>query len=139
MTLLRVALGVIFFAHGAQKLLGWFGGEGFAENLSSMHALGIGAPVAVLVIAADFAGGLCLVAGLLGRVAALGILVHMAAGVFIMHRHYGFFMNWAGDQRGEGIEFNLLAMGAAAAILIGGSGAVSLDRLWAHGGVIPRG
>jgi len=132
LTVLRVVLGATFFAHGAQKLLGWFGGEGFAGNLHSMHELGIGTPLAVLVIVVDFFGGLMLVAGLLGRVAALGILVHMAAGVFMVHRHFGFFMNWSGGQMGEGIEFNLLALAAATVIVIGGSGAVSIDRLWSH-------
>jgi putative oxidoreductase len=133
-TVLRVVLGALFFAHGAQKLLGWFGGEGLIENLRLMHELGISAPLAVLVITVDFVGGLMLVIGLFGRAAAMGVLAHMAAGVYIVHRHFGFFMNWSGAQKGEGIEFNLLAIAAAAAIVIGGSGALSVDRVWSRRG-----
>jgi putative oxidoreductase len=132
LAILRVVLGVIFFAHGAQKMLGWFGGEGLTETLRSMHDLGISAPLAVLVIIVDLVGGVMLVIGLLGRCAALGILVHMAAGIAIVHRHFGFFMNWSGAQKGEGIEFNVLAMACAAAIVIGGSGMFSVDRAWSR-------
>jgi len=129
LTLLRLALGVVFFAHGAQKTLGWFGGYGFKNTMSAFTSqMGIPAPLAVLVIAAEFFGGFGLIIGLLARVAAIGVLCVMF-GAILTHRHNGFFMNWYGNQQGEGIEFHLLAIALALAIVIGGSGAFSLDRV----------
>ena len=129
LTLLRLALGVIFFAHGSQKMLGWFGGYGFKATMSAFTSqIGIPAPLAVLVIAAEFFGGFGLIIGLLARVAAIGVLCVMF-GAILTHRHNGFFMNWYGNQQGEGIEFHLLAIALAQAIVIGGSGAFSLDRI----------
>ncbi len=130
LTLLRLALGVVFFAHGAQKMLGWFGGYGFKNTMSAFTSqMRIPAPLAVLVIAAEFLGGLGLIVGLLGRVAALGVLFVMIGAIFMGRLHNGFFMNWYGNQQGEGVEFHLLAIALALAIVIGGSGAFSLDRV----------
>jgi putative oxidoreductase len=130
LTLMRLALGVVFFAHGAQKTLGWFGGNGFKATMSAFTSqMGIPAPIAFLVIAAEFFGGLGLTVGLLGRVAALGVLCVMIGAVWMAHLHNGFFMNWYGNQKGEGVEYHLLAIALALAIAIGGSGAFSLDRL----------
>ncbi len=130
LTILRLALGVVFFAHGAQKMLGWFGGYGFTGTMGFFtHQMGIPAPLAFLAIAAEFFGGLGLLVGLLGRIAAFGILCNMVVAVLMVHRHYGFFMNWAGNQKGEGFEYHLLAIALGLAILIRGSGAFSIDRL----------
>lgn len=130
MTLLRLVLGVVFFAHGAQKVLGWFGGYGYSATYhmftTSMHIPG---PFAFLAIMAEFLGGLGLIVGLLGRVAAFGIAVEMAVAVATIHHRFGFFMNWGGNQRGEGFEFHLLAVAIALTIITRGSGAFSLDRL----------
>src|ERR1700733_2430428 len=99
-TILRLVLGVVFFAHGAQKLLGWFGGYGFTGTMGfftgPMH---IPAPFAVLAIAAEFFGGLGLILGLLTRVAAFGIAVNMLVAIVTVHSSVGFFMNWAGTQK----------------------------------------
>jgi putative oxidoreductase len=127
-TIIRLVLGVIFFAHGAQKMLGWFGGYGFSGTMGFFTQMGIPAPFAVLAIAAEFFGGLGLIVGLLGRVAAFGVLCNMVVAILMVHRHYGLFMNWAGDQKGEGFEFHLLVIAITLAILIEGSGAFSLDR-----------
>jgi putative oxidoreductase len=130
LTLLRLALGVVFFAHGSQKMLGWFGGYGFKATMSAFTSqMGIPAPLALLVIAGEFFGGLGLTIGLLGRVAALGVLCVMIGAILMAHRHNGFFMNWYGNQQGEGVEFHLLAIALALAIAVGGSGAFSLDRV----------
>ena len=128
-TLLRLVLGVVYFAHGAQKLLGWFGGYGFSGTMGFFtHQVGLPAPVAFLVIMTEFFGGLGLIVGLLTRIAALGIGIEMIVAVFMIHLPNGFFMNWYGNQKGEGFEYHLLAIAASAALLLRGAGAFSADR-----------
>lgn len=130
LTVVRVVLGLVMFAHGAQKVLGWFGGYGFSATMGFFtHGMGIPAPLAVLAIAAEFLGGLGLLIGLLGRIAAFGVLCNMAVAVLTVHYRNGFFMNWAGNQKGEGFEYHLLAIALALAVMIAGSGALSVDRL----------
>jgi putative oxidoreductase len=124
----RLTLGLVMFPHGAQKALGWFGGYGFKGTMGfftgTMH---IPAVFAFLAIAAEFAGSLALLAGLFGRVAALGIAAVMAVAVLTTHLPNGFFMNWTGSQKGEGFEYHLLALGLALIVLIYGAGRASLD------------
>jgi putative oxidoreductase len=128
-TILRLSLGVVFFAHGAQKALGWFGGFGFNGTMGFLtQKLGIPAPFAVLAIAAEFLGGLGLLVGLLSRIAAFGIACNMVVAVAMVHIHFGFFANWFGNQKGEGFEFHILAIAGAIIIMIKGAGALSLDR-----------
>jgi putative oxidoreductase len=130
LTILRLVLGVVFFAHGAQKMLGWFGGYGFHGTMGFFTAkMGIPAPLAFLAICAEFFGGLGLIVGLLSRIAALGIIVNMLVAIAKVHAANGFFMNWAGNQKGEGFEYHLLAIAVGLTILIKGAGAFSLDRL----------
>lgn len=125
--LLRVALGAVFFPHGAQKVLGWWGGHGFAGTMGfftgTMH---IPAVFAFLAIAAEFAGSLGLLVGLGTRIAALGIASVMGVAIMI-HSANGFFMNWHGDQKGEGIEYHILALAIAVALMIRGGGKFSAD------------
>jgi len=128
LTILRVVLGVVFFAHGAQRMTGWFGGEGFRVTMAGLAHAGWPAPVAFLIISAQFFGGLGLIAGVFTRIAALGVCGLMIGAIFIVHLQHGFFMNWAGSQKGEGIEYHLLALAMAAALLLRGAGAFSLDR-----------
>jgi putative oxidoreductase len=129
-TILRLVLGVIFFAHGAQKMLGWFGGYGFTGTMGFFTGmLHIPAVFAFLAIAAEFFGGLGLIFGLFTRVAAFGIFCNMLVAVAMVHRQFGFFMNWAGTQKGEGFEFHLLALGITVFLMIHGAGAASVDRL----------
>lgn len=129
----RVVLGIVMFAHGAQKALGWFGGPGFGPTLGFFgQNLGVPAPLAMLAIAAEFLGGAGLIAGLLGRVGAIGIAVNMIVAVFTVHMRNGFFMNWSGAAKGEGFEYHLLALALAVLIAVRGSGAWSLDRLLAR-------
>jgi putative oxidoreductase len=128
-TVLRLFLGVVFFAHGAQKSLGWFGGYGFSGTMGFFtHQMGIPAPLAALAIAAEFLGGIGLLLGFLGRIAAFGIACNMVIAVVMVHQHFGFFANWTGQQKGEGIEYHILAVAIALAIMIKGSGALSVDR-----------
>jgi len=125
--ILRLALGVVFFAHGAQKALGWWGGSGFSATMNGFERGGIPAALALLAIAAEFLGGIGLLLGLLGRVAAFGIFCNMLVAIFRVHLSNGFFMNWTGRQKGEGFEYHLLVLGMAVAIMILGSGAFSVD------------
>ncbi len=126
----RLTLGLVMFPHGAQKMLGWFGGHGFAGTMGfftgTMH---IPAFFAFLAILAEFAGALGLVVGLFGRVAAFGIACVMGVAIVMGHAANGFFMNWYGSQAGEGFEYHLLAIGLALIVMVCGSGKASLDRV----------
>jgi len=128
-TILRLVMGVIFFAHGAQKAIGWFGGYGFSGTMGwftqQMH---IPAVFAFLAICAEFLGGIGLILGALGRVAAFGVACNMVVAVLMVHLPNGFFMNWTGQQKGEGFEYHLLALSIAAVLIARGSGAFSLDH-----------
>src|SRR6266550_4626917 len=128
--LIRVVAGVIFFAHGAQKLLGWFGGYGFSATMGMFTgAMHIPALFAFLAIAAEFFGGLGLILGFLTRIAAFGIFSNMLVAIAMVHHNLGFFMNWTGAQKGEGYEYHLLVLAITAFLMIRGAGAASLDRL----------
>jgi len=129
LALMRVVAGIVYFAHGSQKMLGWFGGYGFSGTMGFFTHSGIPAVFAFLAIAAEFFGGIGLIIGFLGRIAAFGILCNMIVAVLMVHRHFGLFMNWAGNQKGEGFEYHLLAIVVLLAILIRGSGAFSVDLL----------
>ena len=134
-TILRVMLGIVFFAHGAQKMLGWFGGYGFTGTMGFFTGmLHIPAFFAFLAIAAEFFGGLGLILGLLTRVAAFGIAVNMLVAVAMVHSQFGFFANWSGTQKGEGYEYHLLALAMCAFLMIKGGGAFSVDRKLAERG-----
>ena len=127
--ILRLVLGIVFFAHGAQKLLGWFGGPGFSGTMGMFTGyLHIPAPFAFLAIAAEFFGGLGLILGFLTRIAAFGIAVNMLVAVAMVHRSFGFFMNWTGAQKGEGFEYHLLVLAIPAYLMVRGAGAFSADR-----------
>ena len=129
LTALRLTLGVIFFAHGAQMTLGLFGGVGFAGTIAFFRShLDIPLPFAFLAIMAQFLGGIALIFGVASRVAATGIAVCMVVAA-LTHLQNGLFMNWFGHQKGEGIEYHLLAIATALPIIVGGAGALSLDRL----------
>jgi putative oxidoreductase len=127
-TILRLALGIVIFPHGAQKLLGWFGGDGYRATMDSFtKGMGIPALFAILPIIVEFFGSLALILGLVTRLVALGIAVDMLVAVWTVHRHNGFFMNWEGEKEGEGFEFHILVVAIAVALVIGGGGALSLD------------
>ena len=126
---LRLVLGLVIFAHGSQKVLGWFGGYGFSGTMAfftqQMH---IPAPLALLVFIAEFFGSLGLIIGFLSRVAAFGIACDMIGAVLMVHLPNGFFMNWSGKNAGEGYEYFLLIIAICVALMISGSGKCSVDR-----------
>ena len=128
--LMRVLLGIVFFPHGAQKLLGWFGGHGFSATMDSFTGnMGIPAILAFLAIMAESLGAVALITGFLTRVAAMGVATNMVVAIFMVHLQYGFFMNWFGNQDGEGFEFHILAIALALAIMIRGGGKWSIDGM----------
>ena len=126
--ILRLILGIVFFPHGAQKMLGWFGGGGFAGTMAGMTKMGLPAAIVFLVILFEFFGSLSLILGFLGRLGAIGIGIVMLGAIFTVHLPNGFFMNWMGNQKGEGVEYHLLVLGIVLAILVTGSGRWSVDR-----------
>ena len=128
---LRLTLAAVFFPHGAQKVLGWFGGYGLADTWGFFtQKMGMPPFLAALVFAAEFLGPIGLFFGFLTRVAAFGIFCVMAAAVWLVHAKAGFFMNWSGAMPAgkEGIEYHLLALGLCLAVMARGAGALSLDR-----------
>jgi putative oxidoreductase len=127
----RLALGVVFFAHGSQKLLGWFGGYGFTGTMGFFTGVLHIPPIfAFLAISAEFFGGLGLIFGFLTRIAAVGILSNMIVAIAMVHIKFGFFMNWTGTQKGEGYEYHLIILAVTVMLIIRGAGALSLDRLF---------
>jgi len=127
----RLALGFVILPHGMQKALGMYGGHGFAATIEGFnHYMGLPVIIAVLVILAEFAGSIGIILGLGTRFMASSMFISMT-GAMIMggHIHNGFFMNWMGNQKGEGMEFFILVLGLALALAIGGSGKFSFDNL----------
>src|SRR5260221_10821098 len=124
----RLTIGLILFPHGAQKLLGAFGGYGFTGTMgfftNVMHLPWL---IGLFVIVIEFIGSLSLIAGFVSRVWSALIIIEMFGAVITSHLDNGFFMNWAGNQKGEGYEFHLLIIGIALATLINGSGKCSAD------------
>lgn len=129
--IVRVVLGVIFFAHGSQKLFGWFGGHGLKGTIGFFQsALKIPAPLTVLAGLTECFGGLAVLVGFLSRPAALGLAIVMLVAISKVHWSNGFFLNFSLQPgKGHGFEFNLALIAMAAAVMVGGGGAFSLDRL----------
>jgi putative oxidoreductase len=127
-TIIRIVLGAILFPHGAQKLLGWFGGYGFSGTMGFLTGTaGLPWLIAFLVIAIEFFGALALLFGFATRIVAIGIIVLFSGIIFTTHLSNGFFMNWSGQLPGEGYEYHLLVVGMAVALLINGAGKWSVD------------
>jgi putative oxidoreductase len=124
----RLTLGLVMLPHGLQKTVGLFGGHGFSGTMGFLTgAVGLPAIIAFLVIAAESVGALALIVGFFTRFSAASLAVVMAGAAWIGHGSNGFFMNWFGQQQGEGFEYHLLAIGLALALVVGGGGRLSLD------------
>jgi len=128
-TILRVGLAAAMFPHGAQKLLGLFGGPGLSASLkffeSNFH---LPAYLAWAAVLAESVGAAMLVTGFFTRIAALAIAVEMGVAIYLVHWKVGFFMNWMGNGKGEGFEYHILAIAIALALVIKGGGWLSVDR-----------
>jgi putative oxidoreductase len=127
-TLLRLAAGVMILPHGLQKAFGMFGGRGFASQMDNFTAQHIPLVFAFLAIMAEFLGGIGLIAGFMTRIAAFGLLCNMVIGGIMVNLPNGFFMNWTGKQKGEGVEFHMLVAAIAIVLIAKGAGAFSVDR-----------
>jgi len=129
LSIARLALALVMFPHGAQKLLGWFGGYGWSGTMGFLTGtVGLPGPLAAGVILLEFLGPLALLAGFLTRPVALGLAGVMLGAIVKVHASSGFFMNWSGQQGGEGFEYHLLVIALAAVLALGGGGRFSLDR-----------
>jgi putative oxidoreductase len=128
----RVALGVVIWPHGAQKVLGWYGGPGLAKTMQIFADLGFSTPATVALLVIEFVGAALLIPGFMTRVWALGIGTTISICMFMNHVQHGFFMNWYGIQAGEGYEYHLLVLGIALALVVRGGGMLSVDRLLCH-------
>jgi len=130
---IRLALGVVMFPHGAQKVLGWFGGPGITKTLQAFAGMGFPAWSVVALMGVELVGAALLVFGFLTRLWAIGIGVIITICMFLNHVQHGFFMNWFGQQKGEGFEYHILVIGICLALLIKGGGALSVDRKLSSG------
>jgi putative oxidoreductase len=128
--LLRLTLALVLFPHGAQKVFGWFGGHGLEPTLQYFqNDLSIPLLFGIVAIAAEFLGSIALLIGFLTRVAAFVVAVEMIVAVHLVHRDFGFFMNWMGGQKGEGFEYHILLFGMCLALMLKGGGIWSIDRV----------
>ena len=126
----RLGLGIVFFAHGAQKTFGWFGGRGLSATVAGFRQMNIPPAAATLAALVECLGGLALIVGFLARPSALGLIAVMLVAIVKVHARHGFFINFAQTPgKGHGFEFNLALIVMALSILIGGAGALSIDRL----------
>lgn len=136
----RLVLGITVFPHGAQKLLGWFGGYGFDGTMGFLTGTaGLPSVVALLVILIEFFGSLFLIAGFAARLAAIGIIGNFLGVVLTSHLNNGFFMNWYSQaNKGEGLEYFVLLFGLAIISLIAGGGRISVDAAITKGAIFIR-
>ena len=126
----RLVLGATVFAHGAQKLFGWFGGYGFEGTMGFLTGQ-VGLPnfIALMVILIESVAAVMIIAGVFTRVAALGIFGLFTIIMLKFHSAHGFFMNWAGNQKGEGIEYFIILLGVTLTLIIAGGGKAIVDAV----------
>lgn len=130
LTVVRVVSGIIFFVHGAHKVLGLFGGGGLAATVQSMSQMGLPPAVVYLVCFTEFLGGIALILGVLTRVAATGIMIEMIVAIIMVHGKNGFFINWFMiPDKGHGYEYNLALIAMSLALVLSGGGVLALDNL----------
>lgn len=129
---IRLAVGTIFIAHGAQKLFGVFGGSGLAATIEAFRSyMGIPAALAVIAASTEFFGGIAILVGFLTRLAALGLSVVMLVALVKVHWANGFFLNWFNlPTKGHGIEYNLALLGACLGLVFSGARGLALDKLF---------
>ena len=125
---IRIALGVVILPHGAQKVLGWFGGPGIEKTLQAFAAMGFPTWATGCLMILETLGAVMLILGFITRLWALGLGVSISICMYLNHLQHGFFMNWFGSQKGEGFEYHLLVIGICLALLLRGGGMISVDR-----------
>jgi putative oxidoreductase len=128
--ILRIAFALVLWAHGAQLLLGWFGGYGYTGSMNYFTTqAGLPSFIAFLVIFIQFFGSLLILLGLFTRVVAFAAIILFLGMIITVHQHYGFFMNWYGNAKGEGYEYHLFGIGILLALLLAGGGKASVDAV----------
>ncbi|MBS1663784.1 MAG: DoxX family protein [Bacteroidetes bacterium] len=128
--ILRIVFAIVLWPHGAQMLLGWFGGYGYTGSMQYFTTqAGLPSIIAFLVIFLEFFGSLFILFGLFTRLTAAAMIILFIGMVTSVHLHNGFFMNWYGNMKGEGFEYHLLALGILTTLVISGAGAASLDSI----------
>ena len=132
LTFLRIVLGAVMLPHGLQKTVGWFGGYGFDATLGYFGTMGIPVLFGFLAIAAESAGAIALITGFATRIAAFGVGATITVAALMAHLQNGFFMNWSGQQKGEGFEFHIVLVAISLVLMAGGAGRYSLDRLFSR-------
>lgn len=125
--LIRLGVALVFFAHGAQKVFGRFGGPGLSGFVGYMKSQGMPVAIPYLVAFGELLGAIALVFGFLTRLAAAGLLLEMLGAILVIHRKFGFFMNWSGNLKGEGFEYSLTLAIVLLSLLVAGAGDYSLD------------
>jgi putative oxidoreductase len=139
-TVARLALGLVMLPHALQKAFGWFGGHGFMNTYSAFtNTMHIPGPLAFLAIVTEIVCAIALIVGALSRLAAAGIIAVMLGAVAYAHLPNGFFMNWTGEQAGEGFEYHLLAIALGLVVVLAGGGRVSVDRALMRRRAMPGG
>lgn len=129
-TILRLLLGIVLLAHGSQKFLGWFGGYGFNGTMDFFtNTIGLSWFIGFLVIVIEFFGSIFLIMGFATRVWSVLMIILFSGIIYTSHIQHGFFMNWFGNQKGEGYEFFLVAIGISLSLLLTGGGKFSLDGM----------
>ncbi|MCE3227363.1 MAG: hypothetical protein K0S32_1914 [Bacteroidetes bacterium] len=128
--LVRLSIAIVMWPHGAQLLLGWFGGYGFKGTMVFLQEeSGLPWIAAFLVIMIQFFGSLFILVGLFTRLCAYAMFIIVIGMIFNGHTEHGFFMNWFGSQKGEGYEFHLLLLGLCISLILTGGGKISLDSI----------
>ena len=125
----RLALGIVILPHGLQKLLGMFGGGGFSKTVEFFTSTGMPSILAILIIVGESFGAISLIVGFLARFSAAAISIIMLGAILMVHKQHGFFMNWFGNQQGEGFEYHILAIGLGLVVVLVGAGKASIDLM----------
>jgi putative oxidoreductase len=130
--MLRIPLGLIFMAHGSQKLFGLFGGQGVSATMRAFEEnFGIPPLFTILAMLAEFGGGIGVLAGCLTRLSAFGIACVMGVAIYKVHWVNGLFLNITCQPgRGHGFEYNLALLGMALFLVCAGGGTWTVDRLF---------
>jgi len=131
LTVLRLCVGAVFIAHGAQKLFAVWAGPGLAGTATMLGSLGFpyGYPLAILLALTEFVGGIFLILGGLTRWVALALAIDMGVAIWKVHYRHGFFMNWSAEPGlGHGVEFTLVLLAAVLCLALAGPGALSIDE-----------
>lgn len=127
--ILRITFAIVLWPHGAQLLLGWFGGYGYSASMHYFTSMGMPAFLAFLVIFLEFFGSLFILLGLFTRLTSIACIILFLGMVTTVHKQFGFFMNWYGSMKGEGFEYHLFGIGILLALAVLGAGKASIDYL----------